>query len=186
MKKILLLILSVIITSSALIAQTDTLYQQNDSLLFREQDLKRISTNYFNLSKPNKFNFEVVVIGGVKNSGIYLVPQGTTLVEIVALTGGAPDESIFEDFKLVRTKYKNPELKKDTVIVIDYNDFFERNKSGEFTNITPILLKPGDIISFPIKPEKEFWDIAQRVAGVVIVPILTALTLILNIMIYNK
>lgn len=182
-KSILLFI--ILLLGVNLYSQQDTSGYTSDSLLFRESDLKRVSMNYFNLSKPYKLNFEVVVIGGVKNPGVYLVPEGTTLVEVVALTGGAQDESILENFKLIRTKNKNPQLKSDTVYVLNYDDFFDKEKSGSISKINPTL-RPGDIITFPIKPEKEFWDIAQRVAGVVVVPLLTALTLILNIMIYNK
>ncbi|MFA5012839.1 MAG: SLBB domain-containing protein [Ignavibacteria bacterium] len=185
MKRILFITLFVFTALNFLYCQDDTLTQQTDSLLYREQDLKRISTNYFNLSKPNKFNFEVVVIGGVKNPGIYLVPQGTSLVEVVALTGGAPDESIFENFKLIRTKEKNPELRKDTIFVFDYLDYFDKEKEGTVKQINPIL-KPGDIIAFAIKPEKDFWQVAQGIAGVVVLPILSMLTVLLNIMIYNK
>lgn len=182
-KSITLLVL--LLSGVKLFSQQDTSGYTSDSLLFRESDLKRVSMNYFNLSKPYRLNFEVVVIGGVKNPGVYLVPEGTTLVEVVALTGGAPDESILENFKLIRTKNKNAQLKSDTVFTLDYKNFFDKDKSESVMKANP-LLKPGDIIAFPIKPEKEFWDIAQRVAGVVVVPLLSLLTLYLNILIYNK
>lgn len=185
MRKILLTAVLFILITNIVISQIDTSEQFGDSLYFRELDLKRISTNYFNLSKPNKFNFEVVVIGGVKNPGIYLVPIGTSLVEVVAMTGGAPDESIYEDFKLIRTKSKNPELRRDTVYVFDYIDYFDKNKDGTIQQINP-LLKPGDIISFRIKPDKDFWQIAQGIAGVIVVPVLSLLTLYLQVLIYNK
>lgn len=185
MKKILLVLLLFAAVSFEVKAQSDTVVQQSDSLYFREQDLKRISTNYFNLSKPNKFNFEVIVIGGVKNPGVYLIPEGTSLVEVVALTGGAPDESIFDDFKLIRSKKKNPELKSDTVFVLNYNDFFDKDNTGKILNANP-LLKSGDIIAFPIKPERDFWQIAQGIASVVIVPLITLASLIINILTYNN
>lgn len=184
MKKNLFVIAFIIFNLNLAYPQADTSTFQNDSLFFRESDLKRVSMNYFNLSRPNKFNFEVIVIGGVKNSGIYLIPEGTSLVEVVALTGGATDESIFENFKLIRTKEKNPELRKDTVFTFDYIDFFKKEQINTMQKANPIL-KPGDIIAFSIKPEKEFWDIAQRIAGVIIVPLLTLGTLIVTIMNYN-
>lgn len=158
---------------------------QTDSLIFREMDLKRIGVNYFNFSKPDKFNFEVIVLGGVKAPGIYLLSEGASLIELVALTGGAIDESIFDNFKLIRAKAKNPELKADTVMIISYKDFFDKDKTGSVTKHNP-LLKGGDIISFPIKPDKNFWDYAQVISTVFVIPLITIASLIINILNYSK
>ena len=178
MKKIILTILLTIALNGIINAQSDSMY-------YRELDLKRIGVNYYNLSKPDKFNFEVVVIGGVKSPGIYLIPDGTSLVEVVGLTGGSVDESIYDNFKLIRAKNKNPELRADTVLIVSYKDFFDK----DVTRISPKhnpLLRPGDIISFPIRPDKDFWDIAQRIAGVFIVPLFSLATLIVTILNYSK
>ncbi len=158
---------------------------QSDSLLYREMDLKRIGVNFFNFSKPDKFNFEVIVLGGVKNSGIYLLAEGTSLIELVALTGGTGDESFYDYIKLIRAKTKNPEIKADTVMVVSYKDFFDKEKIGSMSKHNP-LLRPGDIISFPIKPDKDFWEVASKVATIIVIPLFTLSTLILQIMIYNK
>ncbi len=184
MKRILSIIF-VVLTYSSLFSQSDTVNLQTDSLYFRETDLKRLSLNYFNLSRPNKFNFEVIVIGGVKSPGIYLIPEGTSLVEVVALTGGATDESIYENVKLIRSKIKNPELRADTVYTLNYKEFFEKDYTEKIQKKNP-LLKPGDIISFPIKPDRDFWQIATGIAGVIVLPVLSMLTVLLNVMIYNK
>lgn len=160
-------------------------YPQSDSLYWKEMDLKRIGLNFFNFSKPDKFNFEVVVIGGVKNPGMYLLAEGTSLIELVALTGGTNYESSFENFKLVRAKAKNPELKSDTVFVFNYTDFFDKEKVGNYSKQNP-LLKPGDILLFPIRPDKDFWDIAQKVATILVIPLISIATLIVTIMNYNK
>lgn len=158
---------------------------QSDSLLYREMDLKRLGVNFYNLSKPDKFNFEVIVLGGVKNPGIYLLTEGTSLVELVALTGGSIDESIYDNFKLIRAKVKNPTLKADTVMVISYKDFFDKDKTGSISKQNPLLM-PGDIISFPIKPDKEFWDYALRITTIFVLPLLTAATLVVTILNYTK
>jgi len=158
---------------------------QDDSLKFKEYQLKKIGANYFNYSDPEKFNFEVVVWGGVRNPGIYLVPDGTTLITLIALTGTATDETIYEDFKLIRTKQKSGTLKSDSAYIISYKDLFDKEIKGAINKPNPVL-QPGDIIVFPIKPEKDFWEIAQRVAGVFIVPLFTLGTLIISILNYSK
>ena len=121
-------------------------------------------------------------MGGVKNPGVYLIPEGTSLVQLVSLTGGAIDETIFEDFKFIRTKDKNPNLHADSMLVLNYMDFFnfDEKKSKNISQPNPILLA-GDIIVFPIKPEEDFWQTAQRITGIFIVPLLSIATLIITI-----
>jgi len=178
MKKIILTILLTIAFNGFINAQSD-------SMFYREMDIKRMGLNYFNLSKPDRFNFEVVVIGGVKNPGIFLIPDGTSLVEVVGLTGGSVDESIYDNFKLIRAKNKNPELRADTVLIVSYKDFFDKDVTKLSPKHNP-LLRPGDIISFPIKPDKDFWDIAGRIATIFIVPLFTLANFVIAILNYSK
>lgn len=161
------------------------LFAQEDSIKFGPIETMKVGTNYYNYSDKDKANIEVLVLGGVKNPGVYLIPQGKTLMELLTLTGGALDETNYENFKFIRTKYKNPELKADSILVLNYRDFFDRDVTKSLTVPNPIL-NNGDIIAFPIKPEKEFWDYAQRIAGVFVVPLFTIATLILQIINLSK
>jgi len=169
-----------------LFTMCEIVWAQSDSLqIYRQSELQKLGIPYYNLSKSDKFNFEVVVIGGVKQPGIYLLPEGTTVIELVALTGGVSDESILNNIKLIRAKTKNPEIKADTVITISYSDFFDKEKIGSISKRNP-LLKPGDIITFPIKPDKDFWQTAQNLTTIFILPLLAAATLIVTILTYSK
>ncbi|MCX7834233.1 MAG: SLBB domain-containing protein, partial [Ignavibacteria bacterium] len=85
-------------------------YAQEDSIKFGPIETMKIGANYHNYSDKDKANIEVLVIGGVKNPGVYLIPKGKTLVDLLALTGGAVDESNYESFKFIRTKKLNPDL----------------------------------------------------------------------------
>ena len=164
----------------------NTIWAQSDSMqIFRQEDMKKFEVSYFNFSKPDKFNFEIIVLGGVKQPGIYKLPEGTTILELVALTGGAIDESILDNFKLIRPKSKNPDLKADTIIIISYKDFFDKDKIGSFSKRNP-LLRPGDIIAFPIKPDKDFWDVTSKIATILVIPLISIATLIVTIMNFNK
>lgn len=156
------------------------LFAQEDSIKFGPIETMKTGANYFNYSDKDKANIEVLVLGGVKNPGVYLIPQGKTLMELLTLTGGAIDETNYESFKFIRTKNLNPNLKADSILILNYKDFFDRDITKNISVPNPIL-NNGDIIAFPLKPEKEFWDYAQRVAGVIIVPLLSLATLILNI-----
>jgi hypothetical protein len=174
-----LVLLFLMISDHSVLAQSDSM------MIYRQSDLSKVGMNFYNFSKPEKFNFEVIVLGGVKSQGIYLLPEGTSLIELVALTGGSVDESIFDNFKLIRAKLKNPDLKADTVMVISYKDLFDKEKIGSVNKMNP-LLKPGDIITFPIKPDKDFWDTAGKISTIFIIPLISAATLIVTIMNYNK
>ncbi|MCX6158539.1 MAG: SLBB domain-containing protein [Ignavibacteriae bacterium] len=168
------------------LATNNVIWAQNDSMqIYREMDLRKVGVAFYSYAKADKFNFEVVVLGGVKQPGIYLLPEGTTVLELVAISGGVTDESILDNFKLIRAKTKNPELKADTVIVISFKDFFDKDKIGSISKQNP-LLRPGDIITFAIKPDKDFWDYAGKISTVIILPLLTITTLVLQVMSYNK
>ncbi|MBN1632767.1 MAG: SLBB domain-containing protein [Ignavibacteria bacterium] len=175
--KLKVLLIAIIIAMTA-----GTALSQLDSVKFGLLETMKAGANYYNYSDKDKGAIEVIVWGGVKNPGMYLIPEGTSLMELISYTGGAADDRIFENFKFIRTKDKNPELKTDTVIVINYRDFFvyDKKKSDSLSKPNPTLLA-GDLIVFPIKPEEDFWVIAQRVASVFIVPLLSIATLIVSI-----
>lgn len=163
-----------------------SIWAQSDSMqVFRERDLQKIGLTFYNFAKTDKFNFEVIVLGGVRNPGIYFLPEGTSLIELVALTGGAADESLFDNFKLIRTKIKNPNLKADTVMVLSYKDFFDKDKKGGLSLKNPLLI-PGDIVTFPIKPDKELWDYVQKITTIIVLPLIALATLYISILTYNK
>lgn len=178
--KFLLIVFIIVITSV-------TGWTQFDSVKFGLLETMKAGANYYNYSDKDKGAIEVIVWGGVRNPGMYLIPENTSLMELISLTGGAADDRIFENFKFIRTKDKNPELKTDTVIIINYRDFFEydKKKTDSLSKPNPTLLA-GDLIVFPIKPEKDFWEIAQRVTSVFIVPALTIATLIVTILNYTN
>ena len=176
----------VVLGALLLFIMCDVVWAQSDSLqIYRQADLKKVDVAYFDFSKKEKFNFEVVVLGGVKQPGIYLLPEGTTVIELVALSGGVLDESILNNIKIIRAKTKNPDIKTDTVITISYNDFFDKDKTGSIIKRNPFL-RPGDIITFPIKPDKDFWDYATRISTVFILPLVTIASLVVTIMNFNK
>jgi hypothetical protein len=169
------LILSFILTLFVI----STSYSQTDSALYGDA-LKKIGQNYFNFSNPSTENFEVYVWGGVKNPGIYLIPVGTDLIKLITLTGGAPDDRMYESFKLIRPKTRTGNMKTDSAFVFNYQDFFDSEKKGSFQKNNPEL-KAGDILIFPLRPEKDFWDTATRISSLLVLPLLTMISIALQI-----
>jgi len=174
-----------ITTILMIVLTAGTTTPQSDSVKFGELETSKMGANYYNYSDKDKGNIEVIVWGGIRNPGVYLIPEGTTLVQLISLTGGATDETIYEDFKFIRTKDKNPNLKADSILVLNFKDFFDKEKKSNISKPNPTLLA-GDILVFPIKPEKDFWETAARVTGVIVVPLLTLTNLILQIINLSK
>jgi hypothetical protein len=158
-------------------------HAQLDTLIFGEA-AKRLGTNYYNYADPFKDNIEVYVWGGVKNTGVYLIPAGTDLFRLLTLTGGAPDESMYETFKLIRPKTTTGTMTADSAYIFNFQDFFDKDKVGSYKKSNPIL-QAGDMIIFPVKPGLGFWDWAGRITGVIILPILSITLIILQIATYR-
>jgi hypothetical protein len=158
---------------------------QTDSLIYRENQLKKLGGNYYNYANPEKFNIEVIIWGGVKNPGIYLVPEGSTFIELMSLSGGTIDDKMYENIKLIRAQEKSSNLKADTVYVFNYQDFFDPESKNKINKPNPVL-KSGDIIVLPIKPETDFWDRLGKISSIIILPLFSLATLIVNIIILSK
>ncbi|MFZ4590399.1 MAG: SLBB domain-containing protein [Ignavibacteria bacterium] len=172
MKKIVLYL-------SLLVFFSNFAYTQVDSSLYGDA-IKRIGLNYYNFADPTRENIEVYVWGGVKNPGIYLIAKDMELIRLITLTGGMPDDRMYESFKLIRPKNKTGRLESDSAYVFSYRDLFDPESKGMIRKNNPNL-QAGDMLVFPLRPEKDFWDIASRWTGVIILPLLGIATLIISI-----
>jgi hypothetical protein len=177
MKKFFLFILITFLSALAAKAQIDS--------IFVGENAKRLGFNYYNYSNPSTENIEVYVWGGIKNPGIFLVPVGTDIVRLVTLTGGALDDRMYQSFKLIRPKNRTGNIKTDSAFVFNYQDFFDSEKKGGFAKNNPEL-QAGDILIFPLKPEKDFWETAGRISSIIILPLLGITSIILQIINLSK
>lgn len=57
------------------------------------EDIQTTGTAYFIYASPTDPTFEVVVVGEGTRSGIYRLREGTTLTELLGLSGGTPTSS---------------------------------------------------------------------------------------------
>ena len=104
--------------------------------------------NYYNYAENDKVNIEVGVWGYVKNPGKYLIPRGTTFVDLVTLCGGPLSEAKMEDVRVLRMKNDSLNIKEDIVINLNYNDFLFEDRIQKVNRLNPVL-NPGDIILIP-------------------------------------
>jgi hypothetical protein len=161
-----------------IVVNTVSLYAQKD-IKVTPEELKKIGTNYFNYSDPAKVNIEVKVLGGVRYPGIYLVPEGTSVIDLLSLSGNVLQEETADNIKLIRTSQQSGRLSDDNIITLNYRDMFKDEKLKSINKVNPVLVY-GDILVVPMTPEKTFWDFF-RDFSIVITPLVTLATLVISI-----
>jgi len=159
------------------------LYAQKDTRV-GEDELKKTGINYFNYSDPDKINMEIIVLGGVKNPGKYLVPEGTTVIDILGLSGNLLKEETADNIKLIRSTQKNGKLSDNNIIALNYRELFKDEPLTSVNKSNPVLLA-GDVLIIPISPEKTFWDYFRDVSSVV-TPLIAIGTLIISLLTLSK
>jgi hypothetical protein len=101
--------------------------------------------HYFNYSDKNKVNIEVIVLG--IGAGKYLIPQGTSLFDLLIMLGGT-DERTVDEIKVVRFNTETPILKGYEVKEYNYADLYGDPQDILKPQKNP-LLKPGDMVILP-------------------------------------
>lgn len=170
---------SLILITIFLAASFNLSYAQDTTTLVGRDLLMKTGTTVYNFSNPNKVNFEVIVWGGVRLPGKYIIPEGTTLIDVITLSGGPSNIGVIESFRLIRGRDVNGKYTSNEVLNLNYSDFFSREQTGQFVKNNP-LMRPGDIIVFPIEEEKDFWFYTKEVLTV-LTPLLTLASLIVTI-----
>lgn len=124
----------------------------------------------FNYGDKEKVNIEVSIWGFVKYPGKYIVPQGSSLVDLISYAGGPLIDAKLEEIRFFRPKNDTLHVTADEMIKIDYNDIFWSDKVSSSKNRN-MVLRPGDILVFPGEPKLFFKDnfaIVLSVASVLI------------------
>jgi protein involved in polysaccharide export with SLBB domain len=120
------------------------------------EDLKITGANYYNYSDKDKVNIEVNLWGYVRNPGKYLIPKGTTFLDLITLGGGPVQDSKLEDVRLIRPKNDTLRVSEDQIMTLNYNDYLWGEKIAP-GKINPVL-KTGDIVLVPGSPRYFFRD----------------------------
>ena len=140
-------VLIIFITPAFSLSQIDRQKVGNDAINTQQG-------GYYNYGDKDKVNIEVNIWGYVKYPGKYLIPDGSTVLDLISYSGGPLTETKLEDIRLFRPR--NDSLKtKDKIINLDYNDLlWEAPKSDreKFKNKINITLQPGDVLIFTGEP----------------------------------
>ena len=160
--------------------------------ILHSQDKERVGStqNYtqsgglFNYGEKDKVNIEVSLWGYVKYPGKYIIPQGSTLVDLVSYAGGPTVDAKLDNIRLFRPKNDSLNITEDEMIKIDYNDIFWLDKVT-FKKNRNIIMKPGDILVFPGEPRLFFKDNISIILSVASVLISLAI-LVVSISVRNN
>jgi SLBB domain len=95
---------------------------------------------YFDYSDPEAVNIKVSVWGFVKFPGKYVIPEYSSLSDLLSYAGGPTDDAHLDDLRLFRTK---PDSTQE-LMKFDYNDLlWEDNLTKEIKNPK---LQAGDML----------------------------------------
>lgn len=139
-----ILTLHLLFIPAALLSQVDRQKVGTDAV-YNQQG------GFYNYGDKDKVNIDVNVWGYVRYPGKYLIPKGSTIMDLISYSGGPITESKLEDIRLFRPKNDSLNIKKDKVIVLNYNDLFwdEHNGTKDKTNFD---MMPGDILILTGEP----------------------------------
>ena len=133
-----------IFTPAILLSQIDRQKVGNDAT-YNQQG------GFYNYGDKDKVNIYVNVWGFVNYPGRYLIPKGSTIMDLLSYSGGPVIESKLEDVRLYRPKNDSLNIRKDKLIVINYNDLFWSDYQESKDKVNSVLM-PGDILILTGEP----------------------------------
>lgn len=153
---------------------------QDDKERIGLEEILKQGVNYYNYADKDKVNIEVIVWGGIKNPGKYLIPVGTTVVDLITLAGGPVSEETIEYVKLIRAKNDSLNSQTDKVINLNYRGFFDKERKSYYKYVNPVM-EAGDMVTLPLEEEMEFWDYFTIVYGYTM-PLIAVIISLLTLM----
>jgi len=176
-----------------LVFSTTFIIKAQDVKVGRDATPRSFGGAFFDYSDPDRINITVSVLGYVTHPGKYLVPEGTTVLDLLAYSGGPTTDALLEQIALFRfansdtSAFPPPKNAKDSslisktgnrVLELNYNSLLWED------NIRPVdtipVLQPGDILLLKGEPRfffRDYFSIALQVLSAAI----SLTILILNI-----
>ena len=118
------------------------LCQDSQNINSKVLDIKPSKRTYISDKLGNLFIN--VNVWGIKKSGAYSIPEGSTIIDVLSITGGIEIGYDYKNITVFRENFKNNQKQK---FKIDISEFL---KTGNRKNLTKIL--PNDIIVIKQKP----------------------------------
>lgn len=107
----------------------------------------------YDFSDPGAINIKVAVWGYVSRPGKYIVPDYTTVSDLLSYAGGPYQDAEMNDLRIYRVNENGTE----EMIKFSYNDIMWEDNLTKTTRLTP-KLKASDILVVPGSPKLFFRD----------------------------
>ncbi len=127
---------------------------------------------YYDYSDPEAVNMKVSVWGFIKYPGRYLVPDYTTIIDLLSYAGGPTDDSHLDDLRLYRVLPDSTEQ----MFKFNFEDLLWENQIEVENRTTPKLIA-RDILIVPGSPKLYFKDWFR--VGIQIFTAMISLTLLI-------
>lgn len=129
------------------------------AIIFSQVDRQKVGNDmltsqqggFYNYGDKDKVNIEVNVWGYVKFPGKYLIPKGSTIMDLISYSGGPLTETKLEDIRLFRPKNDSLRIAEDKVIELNYNDLFWEERVSSKSKYNSEMI-PGDILILTGEP----------------------------------
>jgi hypothetical protein len=99
---------------------------------------------YYDYSDPTAVNIKISVWGAIRYPGKYLVPNYTSVLDLITYAGGPEGNSEMDDLKI----YRIDKTGKEKLITFSYDDIVNGDKLEQKNRIVP-KLEPGDFLIIP-------------------------------------
>ena len=144
-----------IILSFCFLFSTTTFSQIRDYELGAQvqQGSRSIYGGFYDYSDPEAINIKVSVWGFVKYPGKYVIPDYTSVIDLISFVGGPLDDSNLDELRI----YRIDENKREQMIPLNFNDLMWEGELDSRYRKLPVL-KPSDILVVPGEPRLYFMD----------------------------
>lgn len=136
-------------------------------------------TGLYDFSDPGAINIKVAIWGYVSRPGKYIVPDYTTVIDLISYAGGPYQSAEMDDLRLYRVLDDG----KEEMIKFSYNDIIWEDNLTVKNRLMP-KLQASDILIVPGSPKlffQDWFNIGIQVFSV----ILSIVNLIMLINLYN-
>lgn len=132
--------------------RTDLTYSQQDDIRVGNDSYLSQQGGFYNYGDKDGINIYVNIWGYVKFPGKYLIPKGSTVVDLISYSGGPVTDATLEDIRLYRPKNDSLGVYKDEFKKIDYNDLVWEEKVKQTGSRVKTVLLPGDVVILTGEP----------------------------------
>ncbi|MBX7043010.1 MAG: SLBB domain-containing protein [Ignavibacteria bacterium] len=127
-------------------------FSQQDGLRVGNDNFLSQQGGFYNFGNKDGVNIYVNLWGYVKFPGKYLIPKGSTIVDLISYGGGPLTDATLEDIRLFRPKNDSIGLFKDELKKFDYNDLVWEEDAGIKKQKANLTLLPGDVLVLTGEP----------------------------------